>query len=644
MSEFVINLVFDNFDEDGNPIPNGSNIPTLGATKNDFYWPPFDFNLNQKFYNIEDVTIDKNFYYIISYSTSKLKNILDSTFILSNEAIACCKTKNLKILFVNFQEVNYDEFNVLQQIVKYISYFGLDENNFYYINNNSKLQKYKDILNSKIHVYTSTFLFQLIAERLNKNESFFKPNKEFLFSCHNRLTKQHRITTLCFLKKYNILKNTDWTFTDVNQISHIQTIQFGKITGYFTFIADEIDYFKQIGLKYSKYEIDKINLFKESSGGDITNVVTTECFTNCYINIITETHFDSQEIHASEKSFRAFYFMQLPIFIATYGHVRYLREKFGFDMFDDLIDHSYDSEPNDKNRMILILNEIKRLNDNKDLVIEFYKKNKDRFEKNLNLFQSIYKENQTINLFKKLSNKNIEENSISINTNVDNLNLKINGIKIYHDIIVPNKCGTRYLNEYILLNTNNEKHTSIDINYIWDFPDLNWIVIRHPEEYLASALKTDLLYIWENPKENELDMINRYIDRGTGHYFNNLYKIFYSYALKYKNKKFVFLKNLSDFCLHKFTNKANYKYDSTNYKPMGNIYMDKKTIIEYVKEFYPSQWELIQLNLKKEMFFYNKIIENCIFFDKISHPPIIVKNEEVIKEVIEKNSWLKRIV
>jgi hypothetical protein len=90
--------------------------------------------------------------------------------------------------------------------------------------------------------------------------------------------------------------------------------------------------------------------------------------------------------------------------------------------------------------------------------------------------------------------------------------------------------------------------------------------------------------------------------------------------------------------------------------------MNKKTIIEYVKEFYPSQWEIIQLNLKKEIFFYNKIIENCIFFNKISNPPIfdvdkvispvivnevspqiITNNVSVVKEVIEKNSWLKNI-
>jgi len=662
MNKSVINLVFDNFDEKRKPIPNGLDISKLGAQNSDWNWITYEPKLNQKFYNINDVTTDANFFYVVSYNTNQLKDILDDTFIVSNAAIECCKNKNLKILFVNFHEVNDDEFYVLKRIVKYISDLGLNEDNFYYINNNSKLNVYKKTLNSKINTYTSVALFEMLAKKLNRNKPIFKEDKEFLFSCHNRATRKHRIETLCFLKKYDILKDTDWTYTDTYQVS-LQQIQLGEITGYFTFVADEIDWLKNVGLKYSKYENNKLDLL-QLDGGHITNVVTPECYINCYINIITETNFYIPEIHISEKSFRPFYYMQLPIFVATDRHVENLRKKFGFDMFDDLIDHSYDLVRNNQKRMKMVFEEIKRLNNNKDLVIEFYKQNKHRFEKNLNLFQKAYNKEETINFFKSLSNKNINvldtiddvNKNINIPDNMDDvsLNFKGDGFKIYQDIIVPNKCGTRYLRDYILSNTGDDYNNPIDIEHIWDFPNLNWIVIRHPEEYLKSALKTDLISVWNNtPKLNELDVINRYLNDGTNHYFNNLYKTLYSYSLDNKNKKFVFLKDLSDFCLFKFANKKNYKYDSTKYNMNGRYYMDIETIIDYVKEFYPSQWDAIQLNLKKEMFFYNKIIENCIFFNKISCPPIVVdtitseiitNDVVVVKEVIEKNSWLKKIV
>ena len=411
MTESVLNLVFDNFDEDGNPIPNGSHITKLKATlSNEFLnknsLRKFNFNIKTKLYHINDITNDDIFYYIVGYTTIHLKTILDDTFILSNKAIEFCKNKNLKILFVNFHEVNHDEFYILKQIIKYISYLGLKEDNFYYINNNSKLEEYKNILNSKIHTYNSMVLFEFIASILNQTKPFFKPNKEFLFSCHNRIFKKHRIETLSFLKKHNILENTDWSNLN-QQYKHVVSKEcvFGTRHGETEYIKEDKSISNKIGLKYSKYEIDKIDLLQLGQP-EFGVAVTPECYINCYINIITESLFYSPEVHISEKSFRPFYFMQLPIFVATYNHVKYLRKQFAFDMFDDLIDHSYDLEKDHIKRMKMVFDEIKKLNDNKDLVIEFYKQNKHRFEKNLEFFQTAFNKKETLNFFKNINTLN----------------------------------------------------------------------------------------------------------------------------------------------------------------------------------------------------------------------------------------------
>ena len=639
MSEFFINLVFDNFNPDGSPIPNGFDNSLLMASFPN--WISGFTEIKTKHSNIGDILDNGTFYYIINYGVD-LKEVIYDNFIISKKAIKACREKNLKIIFANLHEANNDELDVLNQIIRYIKDFNLNESNFYYITNNGRLDEYKESLKTRMNIQTSLFLFELIGKSMNLHTPIFKEKKEFLFSCHNRILKKHRLETLCFLKKYNILKNTDWS----NLNSEINTNSIEVKDGYdFDFVVDEIDFFKKKGLKFSKYEINKIEWLDKDYAGGIVIKITPECFTNCYINIITETQFDSLEIHTSEKSFRAFYFMQLPIFVATYGHVGYLRKKFGFDMFDDLIDHSYDLEINSKKRMMLVFKEIKRLNNNKDLVIDFYKKNKDRFEKNLDLFQTKYENEKTINLIKNLLNNNIKEDN--------NLYLKGDGIKIYDDVIVPNKCGTRYIEEYFLLNADKRlDNNSIDIKYIWDFPELNWIIIRHPMEYFQSAIKTDLINNWKTNDISELDLINKYLSDGTNHYFNNLYKTLYSYSLNYENVTFVNLKDLSEFCSHMFINKKNIKYDSTKYNMMGKYYMHKETILDYVKEFYPSQWDIIQINLNKEIFFYNEIISNCNFFNKIDYPPItfndkiappvIDKEVGVIREVIEKNSWLKK--
>ena len=56
-----------------------------------------------------------------------------------------------------------------------------------------------------------------------------------------------------------------------------------------------------------------------------------------------------------------FNFLQLPLFVATKHHVKKMRELYGFDFFDDIINHSYDEEPDNGKRMKMIIDEIIRL-------------------------------------------------------------------------------------------------------------------------------------------------------------------------------------------------------------------------------------------------------------------------------------------
>jgi hypothetical protein len=59
------------------------------------------------------------------------------------------------------------------------------------------------------------------------------------------------------------------------------------------------------------------------------------------VTVVNETN-DNQHtgIFLTEKTFKAFAWHQIPIFVATSGHVQVVRE-LGFDMFDDILDHSY---------------------------------------------------------------------------------------------------------------------------------------------------------------------------------------------------------------------------------------------------------------------------------------------------------------
>ena len=78
---------------------------------------------------------------------------------------------------------------------------------------------------------------------------------------------------------------------------------------------------------------------------DMQNDVGENMFKSL-VSIVNETNdFDNDAIQLSEKSFKHFAWHQIPIFNASKGHVKVIRS-LGFDMFDDIIDHSYDTAPN----------------------------------------------------------------------------------------------------------------------------------------------------------------------------------------------------------------------------------------------------------------------------------------------------------
>ena len=76
------------------------------------------------------------------------------------------------------------------------------------------------------------------------------------------------------------------------------------------------------------------------------------------VSVINETNdFDNESVLLTEKSFKHFAWHQIPIFNATKGHVEVVRS-LGFDLFDDIIDHSYDNAPNSHIQHLKILTEV----------------------------------------------------------------------------------------------------------------------------------------------------------------------------------------------------------------------------------------------------------------------------------------------
>ena len=174
------------------------------------------------------------------------------------------------------------------------------------------------------------------------------PNQFFL--CHNRSPRIHRYGLLCLLKKYNILDNTNWSLINGWSFDKEAKSQFTSILNSEDILnlSDEIEYFTSIDIKKSNYETQYEGL-DDREVQRIPNEPNS--YENSYLNITTETNFVGEDIHITEKSFKAFFYFQYPMILASYHHLEYFRKAYPeLDFFDDIINHSYDNIENNRDR------------------------------------------------------------------------------------------------------------------------------------------------------------------------------------------------------------------------------------------------------------------------------------------------------
>jgi hypothetical protein len=274
------------------------------------------------------------------------------------------------------------------------------------LNNNYKMEEYKLTHNLNVNTYKTNYLQNCkIKDFMKMGESRYVTDKKGkFFMTFNKSLKAHRVVLLSLLLRSELIDDVNWSFVpNKNQ-------KFGK--GFISSVTDEefldqIEFLEKNTFKLSDLE-SKIygeNEERNQIIQTLTDFEHNETYEFSYVNITTESNYDYHEntVHVSEKSYKPFYFYQLPIFVASQHHIKIMKERYGFDFFDDIIDHSYDNEPNHKKRLKMIFDEIVRLHSNKDKVIDFYVNNEERFEENKRKTVELLKLiNNDYNFFKSL--------------------------------------------------------------------------------------------------------------------------------------------------------------------------------------------------------------------------------------------------
>jgi len=174
------------------------------------------------------------------------------------------------------------------------------------------------------------FMYEAHDREKYQNGKNYK--RKYLYSCLNNIAKAHR---LCVLIKIFYSNYSSKCLTSMS-----------RTTSYGTLLNEE---FTQRDIRefstYSDQQIlDFFNTLPQTCPQESDHKVSFwlhDAYINSYLNVVTEHDFESKFF--SEKSIKPFLTETMAIFVAGPGTVQLLRD-IGLDVFDDIIDHSYDNE------------------------------------------------------------------------------------------------------------------------------------------------------------------------------------------------------------------------------------------------------------------------------------------------------------
>lgn len=235
-------------------------------------------------------------------------------------------------------------------------------------------------------------VYTKIVPVLNKN---FESEKTFV--CLNRNSRDHRIVLLSYLfgrgyDRYGKISflgisNTNPDFEPDNFLDRIfwefgeehDTIRSYMLAGYPKMYNNQsliIDNY-QI---YAKGDNDNVSNFDQK---------LRHYYVDSFVEIVTESSFASPGFLLTEKTMNSIYGCNFPILLSGVGAVAHLRE-LGFDMFDDIVDHSYDSINNPFDRIVSAVESNQRLLVDGEYAKQCWRQAYTRFIKNITVANNMH--------------------------------------------------------------------------------------------------------------------------------------------------------------------------------------------------------------------------------------------------------------
>lgn len=162
-------------------------------------------------------------------------------------------------------------------------------------------------------------------------------------------------------------------------------------------------------LKSSNLKLnDDVEIYNNNNNDNVSNFKNklADYYRNTFVEIISETNFTESCFNLTEKTLHSFYGCCFPIFLCSKGSVEFLRS-IGLDMFDDIVNHSYDEISNPATRLETAILSNKELLTNNARTKKLWIENQQRFKNNVDFCRerlyNIYSY-RTITMFDEILN------------------------------------------------------------------------------------------------------------------------------------------------------------------------------------------------------------------------------------------------
>jgi len=221
-------------------------------------------------------------------------------------------------------------------------------------------------------------------------------NSDRTFICLNRHVRPHRLIALSYLfgagyADHGVISYLKNPSGNPNVLLDHVSWEFGPTH---TDIRNKILTGFELMRTQSDFEDDVYEIYNHYGRKQNDNIGNFEnrlraMYQNSFVEIVTESSFVEPTVMITEKTAHSFYGCNFPIILGGCGIVAHLREV-GLDVFDDIVNHNYDTIANPFDRIVAAIDSNHRLLTDPNYAKQAWKQCRLRFENNVNVISTIH--------------------------------------------------------------------------------------------------------------------------------------------------------------------------------------------------------------------------------------------------------------